>query len=93
MKAVVHAPHTDRARLASETNASLCRYAGHRFFVASRPAESRGGLVAASLAVVSAGKLRRCSADNAETFTRGVGLSSGKSRRAPDRSLGKPLKR
>ena len=44
------------ADTASETNASLCRYASCRFIVASGLAESRGGLVAASLAVVAAGK-------------------------------------
>eukprot|EP00964_Phaeocystis_antarctica_P098462 scaffold64487_cov70-Phaeocystis_antarctica.AAC.1 len=67
---MVHAPHTsDRARpagTASETNASLCRYASCRFIVASGLAESRGGLVAASLAVVAAGKPCRCGADSAE---------------------------
>ena len=55
---MVHAPHTsDRTRpagVASETSSPLCRYAGHSFIVASELAESRGGLVAASLAVVSA---------------------------------------
>ena len=60
VKSMVHAPHTsDRARpagTASETNASPCRYASCRFIVASGLAESRGGLVAASLAVVAAGK-------------------------------------
>ena len=64
------------ADTASATNASLCRYSGRRFIVASERAESRGGLVLASLAVVSAGKSRRCGADSAETFARGVGLSS-----------------
>ena len=64
------------ADTASETNASLCRYASCRFIVASGLAESRGGLVAASLAVVLAGKSRRCGADSAEAFARGVGLSS-----------------
>eukprot|EP00964_Phaeocystis_antarctica_P084419 scaffold53145_cov56-Phaeocystis_antarctica.AAC.4 len=79
--AQVHAPHTsDRARpagTASETNASLCKYAGRRFIVASGLAESRGGLVAASLAVVSAaGESRRCGADSTEVFARGVELSA-----------------
>ena len=48
----LHAPHTpDRARpagAASETSASLRKYAGHSFIVvASELAESRGGLVSA----------------------------------------------
>ena len=80
VKTMVHAPHTsDRARpagAASETNASLCRYSGHRFIVAPGLAESRGGLVAASLAV-AARKLLRCRADSVEAFARGgVRLSS-----------------
>ena len=80
MKSMVHAPHTsDRARpagTASETNASLCRYASCRFIVASGLAESRCGLVTASLAVVAAGKRCRCGADSAEAFARGLELSS-----------------
>ena len=70
---MVHASHTsDRARPAgtiSETTASLRRCSGHSFIVASGLAESRGGLVAASLAVVSAaGESRRCGADSAGAF-------------------------
>eukprot|EP00964_Phaeocystis_antarctica_P023611 scaffold13189_cov64-Phaeocystis_antarctica.AAC.5 len=67
---MVHASHTsDRARpvgTASETSASLSKYSGHSFIVASGPAESRGGLVEMSLAVVSAaGESRRCGAGGA----------------------------
>jgi len=67
----LHAPHTsDRARpagAASETIASLRKSSNHRVIVASGLAESRGGLVAASLAVVSAGNWR-CGADSAVAF-------------------------
>ena len=80
MKSMVHVPHTsDRPRpagTASETNASLRRYASCRFIVASGLAESRCGLVTASLAVVAAGKRCRCGADSAEAFARGLELSS-----------------
>ena len=50
---MVHAPHTsERARpagAASETSASLRKYAGHRVVVPPGLAGPRGGLVAASL--------------------------------------------
>ena len=69
----MHALHTsDRTRpsgAASETNASLCKYSGHRVIVAAGLAGSRGGLVAASLAVVSAAaKIATCGEDSAEAF-------------------------
>ena len=69
----MHAPHTsDRTRpsgAASETSSPLCTYSGHSFIVASGLAELRGGLVAGSLAVVSAaGESRRCGADSADAF-------------------------
>ena len=68
---MVHASHTsDRARPAgtvSEITASLRKSSNHRVIVASGLAESRGGLVAASLAVVSAGNWR-CGADSAVAF-------------------------
>ena len=51
------------------TSSPLCKYTGHSFIVAPGLAESRGGLVAASLAVVSAaGESRRCGAGGAEAF-------------------------
>ena len=79
-----HAPQTrlrDHASLCY-----LCRYVKCRFIVASGLAESRGGLVATSLTVVSAGKSRRCGADSAEAFARGVGLSSASAEWEPRRT-------
>ena len=72
---MVHAPHTfERARpagAASETSASLRKYAGHRVVVPPGLAGSRGGLVAASLSAEAFAALSAAASEEWEARSTG----------------------